>query len=116
MIPFRIGVGVRGCASAPRLELFVYAAVRKAVLKALEQEEDVVVVAHSYGGLPSSDAVEGLAKKDGLAKGEKAGVIRMVYVCAFAAPRGKSLVEMLDVNKDTYFGRDTWQIRGKVST
>ena len=49
---------------------------------------DVVVVVHSAGGITGSEATKNLSKPEREAAGKKGGVIRMVYLCAFAAPEG----------------------------
>lgn len=36
------------------------AAIRGAILAAVERDEQVLVVAHSYGGLPAGEAIRGL--------------------------------------------------------
>ncbi|KAL4795477.1 Alpha/beta hydrolase fold-1 [Aspergillus venezuelensis] len=70
--------------------------LRSALTKLVETEEkDVVVVAHSYGGVVASAAVEGLAKKEREAAGQKGGVIRVVYVAAFVLDKGMSLLDKL---------------------
>ncbi len=69
----------------------------RAVLSKLveEQRKDVVVVGHSYGGVVASCAVEGLAKDARNAAGKEGGVIRIVYMAAFALDKGTSLLDML---------------------
>ncbi|KAM0276532.1 hypothetical protein ACHAQH_006633 [Verticillium albo-atrum] len=52
---------------------------------------EVVLVAHSYGGVPSSNAVKGITVKDRAAEGKKGGVLMLVYLASFAIPAGTSL-------------------------
>ncbi|KAE8154362.1 Alpha/beta hydrolase fold-1 [Aspergillus avenaceus] len=54
---------------------------------------DVLVLAHSYGGIVSSVAVEGLEKPLRQAHGKKGGVIMITYMVAFVIPPGLSLVQ-----------------------
>ena len=42
------------------------AAVREAVLKEFEVGKDIMVVSHSWGGLPVSSALAGMGKKERL--------------------------------------------------
>lgn len=66
-------------------------AVRTAVSALVENQElDVVVILHSYGGTPGTEALKGLAKKERVAKGEKGGVVALVYMAAFVIEEGKS--------------------------
>ncbi|KAE8166690.1 Alpha/beta hydrolase fold-1 [Aspergillus tamarii] len=62
----------------------------------IEQEgKDVVLIAHSYGGLVISNAAKGLGKKDRDKQGLQGGIVLMVYMTAFLVPKGKSLFEVL---------------------
>lgn len=70
-------------------------AVREAIITALDNEEDVQVVCHSYGGLPASEATQGLSKKERIKDGKRSGVRGMSYICAFAADKGVSLYDAL---------------------
>ncbi|KAL4969464.1 alpha/beta hydrolase [Aspergillus stella-maris] len=72
------------------------ASLRSSLTKLVETEgKDVTVVAHSYGGVVASAAVEGLAKKERETAGQKGGVIRVVYVAAFVLDKGMSLFDTL---------------------
>jgi pimeloyl-ACP methyl ester carboxylesterase len=62
------------------------AAIRDRVSKIIEEGEDVVLVLHSYGGLVGPDALPGLGKKERTEKGEKGGVVRLVYINAWLVP------------------------------
>lgn len=64
------------------------AAIRKAVEVQIDDGKEVIVVCHSYGGLPIAQALEGLALSDRKARGKKGGVKRLVYVAAFLMPPG----------------------------
>jgi len=56
------------------------------------EEKDVIVVAHSYGGVIATQAVHGVwAKAAREAQGLKGGVIHLIYVCAFLPLNGESL-------------------------
>jgi pimeloyl-ACP methyl ester carboxylesterase len=52
---------------------------------------DVVVVVHSAGGITGSEGTINLSKSERQAAGKSGGVVRMVYICAFAAPEGVGL-------------------------
>lgn len=84
-------------AEPPNKTLYDDVASFKAALTQLveEQGKDVVVVGHSYGGVVASCAVEGLAKDARKAAGKEGGVIRVVYMAAFALDKGQSLLDML---------------------
>jgi pimeloyl-ACP methyl ester carboxylesterase len=67
-------------------------AVREAVLKELDAGQDVVVNAHSWGGIPANSALDGLAKIDREKEGKK-GVVKLTFVSAFVLSEGVSLTE-----------------------
>lgn len=63
---------------------------RAEILKLVEAGKKVVVVAHSYGGIVGSSAVEDLGFNQRKAIGKEGGVINFVYMAAFALPKGCS--------------------------
>ncbi|KAH7111148.1 Alpha/beta hydrolase fold-1 [Dactylonectria estremocensis] len=57
----------------------------------ITQGKEVVVVMHSYSGIPGTDAVKGHTRKDVAAQGRKGGVVALVYMAAFLIPAGQSV-------------------------
>ena len=69
-------------------------AVRTALLNVLDKDhQDCILVMHSYGGLPGTEAARELAKTARFVAGEHTpnGVVRLVYVTSFALTEGQSL-------------------------
>ena len=64
------------------------AAIRDCLTELVLNNEDVVLVVHSYTGLPGGEAPKGLGKKERETKGLKGGVIRYVVINGFATPAG----------------------------
>jgi len=62
--------------------------IRDCLVKLVEEGKDVVLVTHSYTGMPGAEAPAGLGKKERQAANLKGGVIRMVFIMAFAMPEG----------------------------
>ena len=59
------------------------------ILPILELEErDVILIMHSYSGVPGSAAALGLGKKERIAKGKKAGVIGQIFYAAMLQKGG----------------------------
>jgi hypothetical protein len=54
----------------------------------VEEEKEVVLVTHSYTGMPGAEAPVGLGKKEREAANKNGGVIRLVFIMAFAMPEG----------------------------
>ncbi|KAK2784977.1 hypothetical protein FQN53_008028 [Emmonsiellopsis sp. PD_33] len=71
------------------------AAVRTALTRLIDDEgKDVVVVAHSYGGVVVGCACEGFAKRDRREGG--AGVVLIVYICAGLGRKGVSVFDAFE--------------------
>ncbi|KAK0987022.1 hypothetical protein LTR91_010072 [Friedmanniomyces endolithicus] len=65
--------------------------IAQTIEQAADRGEDVVLVMHSRGGHCGSDAAQGLSKTDRQQAGKKGGIVRCVFMCAFAAPEGLSV-------------------------
>ncbi|RGP79430.1 hypothetical protein FLONG3_2485 [Fusarium longipes] len=58
----------------------------------IDKGKRIVLVCHSYGGIPGSAAVEGYQLHEREAKGLSGGIVHVVYVASFALPvKGLSL-------------------------
>ncbi|OJD13862.1 hypothetical protein AJ78_05733 [Emergomyces pasteurianus Ep9510] len=64
----------------------------KLLLPLLDEGKDVVMLMHSYGGCPGSAAAKGLSKAERKTSG---GVIGLIYIAAFLAREGDSLLSAL---------------------
>lgn len=69
------------------------AAVQSVVDKAIGSGNDVIVFPHSWAGIVAGSALVGYGSKEREAKGEKGGVVRFGYMCAFMTPEGGSLAD-----------------------
>jgi pimeloyl-ACP methyl ester carboxylesterase len=64
------------------------------------EEREVIVVAHSYGGVIASQAVrQHFARPEREKLGKKGGVLEIVYMCAFLLEKGQSLIDALGIGK-----------------
>jgi pimeloyl-ACP methyl ester carboxylesterase len=72
--------------------------LRKVLTTLANDEKDIVVVGHSYGGVVASAASEGLVKPVRADSGKPGGVIKVVYLAAFALDKGQSLLGLLGGN------------------
>lgn len=70
-------------------------AVRAAILPLLDEGKDVIVLAHSYGGIPAAGAAHGLSVETRKKQGQKGGVIGLVYASAFVVPEGLGLLTVM---------------------
>ncbi|KAF3480140.1 uncharacterized protein GIQ15_05487 [Arthroderma uncinatum] len=62
------------------------------VLQPLVEDEgkDVVLVMHSYAGMPGSAAAKGLSKTERSQAGKLGGILGMIFIAAFLVPEGLS--------------------------
>ncbi|KAL5589384.1 hypothetical protein FOVSG1_011251 [Fusarium oxysporum f. sp. vasinfectum] len=72
------------------------AVIRAAMEQPLAAGKEIVLVCHSYGGIPGSAAAEGYQAHERREKGLPGGVKHIVYLAAFALPeRGMSLLSAI---------------------
>lgn len=57
--------------------------------------EDVIVVTHSYGGTPGTQAIEGLTKTERTKEGKKGGVIGLAYMTSLVPSVGETASSVL---------------------
>jgi len=62
--------------------------IRDCLTELVSAGKEVVLVVHSYSGLPGGEAPKGLGKKEREANNLKGGVIRYVVINGFAMPEG----------------------------
>lgn len=79
------------------------ARIRDAVTTLLDHPthpKDVVLAAHSYGGVPASSALRGLSKADRVAAGKTTAVVGIVYIASFVLPLGQEYRAFLNAAHD----------------
>ncbi|KAL3495376.1 alpha/beta-hydrolase [Aspergillus germanicus] len=84
------------------------AAVRALVEPEVQKGNEVVIVVHSWAGLPVNSALEGLAK--GASGG---GVVKLIFISAFIPELGQSLVSAFGGEPAPWYVRD--EANGTVS-
>lgn len=69
--------------------------VREKVLLSLVEAQgmDVVLVMHSYGGIPGSVAAHGLDKVQRMKEGRQGGVLGLIFVSGFVVGEGASVAD-----------------------
>lgn len=77
--------------------------IRKHIEAAADAGQDVVVVAHSYGSIPTSEAIKGLDLKSRQAAGKKGGVVHFFFLSAFIIPEGQTLISAFGGNDLPWF-------------
>jgi hypothetical protein len=73
------------------------AAIRQTVTKFADEGKDVVLIAHSYGGTPTSESIKGISKAEREKEGKKGGVVRVAYMTALVPALGTSAGSVMTV-------------------
>jgi alpha-beta hydrolase superfamily lysophospholipase len=71
------------------------AVIAAEVKKHVDQGKDVILIAHSYGGIPATEATKGLSKAEREGEGKKGGVIRLAYLTALVPAVGMAAGQSL---------------------
>ena len=101
-----LGINLPSVNASPALKTFDedVVAVRAAISSIVDQPGggEVILVMHSMGGLPGTEATEGFAVDDRKKEKKEGGVVRLVYISAYAMEEGKSVFEAgADINAIT---------------
>ena len=58
--------------------------------------KEVILIVHSYGGLPGGSAARLFVKKERTEQGKKGGVIGVLYISSWGVPSGKTAMEVIE--------------------
>ena len=61
-----------------------------------QQGKEVIVIVHSYGGIPGSSAARPFVKKERARNGKEGGVIGVLYISSWAMPAGKTVMDAVE--------------------
>ncbi|KAL1620212.1 hypothetical protein SLS56_009758 [Neofusicoccum ribis] len=86
--------------------------IRSVTESLLEKGKEVVLVMHSYGGIPGTESVKGLLKGDREKAGKTGGVVRLIYMTAVAPEAGQSLNEIMAPLMAKYVGINYVKLEG----
>ncbi|KAF5860703.1 hypothetical protein ETB97_001210 [Aspergillus alliaceus] len=90
--------------------------IQKAYLNDLiAQGKEVILVMHSYGGIPGTESVKGFARKDIATKGRKGGVVSLIYQSAFLVPAGASIASFMPGGLDYFMTMDVSEMTDLIS-
>lgn len=70
--------------------------IRNLVQDLVQRGRYPIVVMHSYGGAPGSDALEGLSHRERRGLGQAGGVWHLIFVCAYMFTEGESGLQLLE--------------------
>ncbi|KIX02763.1 uncharacterized protein Z518_08705 [Rhinocladiella mackenziei CBS 650.93] len=91
-----IGQSSREGRDGPAPSMYEDAAVIAQEAKKLaDQSKDVILMGHSYAGIPMSQSTKGLSKEERKAQGKPGGIARLAYISALVPPVGGSAESLL---------------------
>lgn len=94
--PPSVGPGPRQGRDGPAPTMYDDAALIATEAEKLADEgKDVIVIGHSYGGVPVSQAPKDLSKDQRQAQGKPGGIVRLGYITSLVPALGKSAVDVL---------------------
>ena len=76
-------------------------AIQAVVESVAEEGWDILLVAHSYGGIPATESIKGMTKKDRAAQGKPGGIVRALYTTAIVPEVGGDLSSVMGTNVPT---------------
>jgi len=80
--------------------------VRTLVEQEADAGHDVIVVVHSWAGLPVCSALDGMSKTEREKAGKQGGVVKLVFIAAFIPQVGESLIRTLGGAPPPWYVRD----------
>ncbi|OKL63868.1 hypothetical protein UA08_00634 [Talaromyces atroroseus] len=81
-------------------------AVRSLVQRESDQGREVVIISHSWSGLPVSSALDGLSRAQREKAGQKGGVVKLIFLSAFIPDVGQSLLQAFGGTAPDWYIRD----------
>lgn len=69
-------------------------AFQKVTSKLADDGHQIILVMHSYGGIPGTESAKGLAWEIRQAEGQPGGIIALVYVSAYLIKEGMSVMSV----------------------
>ncbi len=65
------------------------------VAKLADEGKDVILLPHSYGGVPTTQSTKGLSKRERQVEGKKGGVVRIAYMTSLVPAIGVTPMAVL---------------------
>jgi len=96
-----VGLKVGPIESAPPSMYDDAAMIAKETEKLADEGKDVIILAHSYGGVPATESTKGLGKEERQKQCKKGGIVKLAYMTALVPAVGAAAAgELADVPED----------------
>ena len=60
--------------------------------KLVDQDKEIVLLGHSYGGLVASESAKGHSRRERSARGQRGGIVRLIFLTAIVLLEGQSVI------------------------
>ncbi|KAI1259749.1 alpha/beta-hydrolase [Xylariaceae sp. FL1019] len=77
--------------------------IKGEIEKLADAGKEVILVAHSYGGMPATESTKGLSLEERQARGEKGGLVRLAYKTCVVGEPGECSEDILVQRPDKVF-------------
>ncbi|KAF2816721.1 alpha/beta-hydrolase [Mytilinidion resinicola] len=96
------------------------ALIAKEVEKLADEGKDVILIAHSYGGVPTTESTKGLSKEERREQGKSGGIVRLAYMTSLVPAVGIAAMSVLgdapqDQKMDFRIDEQGWMHHNDVS-
>ncbi|KAF2502696.1 alpha/beta-hydrolase [Lophium mytilinum] len=71
------------------------ALIANEVEKLADEGKDVILITHSYGGVPATQSTKGLSKEERHEKGKSGGIVRIAYITSLVPAVGTAAMSVL---------------------
>lgn len=76
--------------------------IAKETERLADKGKDVILLPHSYGGVPTTESTKGLSKAERLAQGKKGGIVRIAYMTSIIPAIGENAGAKMAAVPDEY--------------
>ncbi|OOG00094.1 hypothetical protein ASPCADRAFT_161612 [Aspergillus carbonarius ITEM 5010] len=80
--------------------------VRSLIEKEADAGNDIVIISHSWSGLPVNSALTSLSKESRQKEGKTGGVVKLIFISAFIPEVGESLIAAFGGEAPEWYVRD----------
>lgn len=71
------------------------AAIAQEAEQLVNQGKDIILIGHSYAGIPMSQSTKGLGKEERKAQGKSGGIVELAFIASLVPPVGGSAGSLL---------------------
>ena len=85
--------------------------VSSVVAKLADEGKSILMVTHSYGGIPGTEGSKSLSMQERTVAGKPGGIVRILYITSLVARVGESLVDLMGSQVTPFLRHEVSHIR-----